>query len=117
MAFPDTPNRLEAVFVQRDTTNSRYEQINISASNAIVYLDKMEKSKLIKSTFGLQNTALRPTLVVPQPLRGHPVLFLRTQLHSLRCLCLLVQHHGHQVRLAHRIHFFCIIFGDFLYVY
>lgn len=39
MAFPDTPNRLEAVFIQRDTSNVRYDQINISGSDLIVYLD------------------------------------------------------------------------------
>jgi hypothetical protein len=48
MAFPDTPNRLEAVFIQRDTSNSRYEQINISASNAIVYLDEDGKIQVDK---------------------------------------------------------------------
>jgi hypothetical protein len=48
MAFPSTPNRLEAVFVQRDTSNSRYEQINISASNAIVYLDEDGKIQVDK---------------------------------------------------------------------
>ena len=52
MAFPDTPNRLEAVFIQRDATNSRYEQINISSSNAIVYLDESGKINVDKvSTF------------------------------------------------------------------
>jgi hypothetical protein len=39
MAFSSTPSRLEAVFVQRDTTNIRYDQINISGSDLIVYLD------------------------------------------------------------------------------
>lgn len=43
MAFDDTPKRLEAVFVQRDPANSSYEQINISASNAIVYLNEEGK--------------------------------------------------------------------------
>lgn len=40
MAFDNTPNKLEAVFIQRDKTNQYYEEINISASNAIVYLDE-----------------------------------------------------------------------------
>jgi hypothetical protein len=48
MAFPDTPHKLEAVFIQRDTTNSRYDQINISASNAIVYLDEDGKIQVDK---------------------------------------------------------------------
>ena len=39
MAFDNTPNSLEAAFVQRDSTNQYYEQINISGSNLIVYLD------------------------------------------------------------------------------
>jgi hypothetical protein len=39
MAFTDTPNRYEAVFVQRRTDNSFYEQINVSGSDIIVYLD------------------------------------------------------------------------------
>lgn len=39
MSFSDTPNRLEAVFIQRDITNSRYDQINISGSDLIIYLD------------------------------------------------------------------------------
>lgn len=39
MSFPSTPNRLEAVFVQRNTGNTRYDQINISGSDLIVYLD------------------------------------------------------------------------------
>lgn len=39
MAFPDTPNKLEAVFVQRNASNVRYDQINISGSDLIVYLD------------------------------------------------------------------------------
>lgn len=43
MAFSDTPNRLEAVFIQRDTSNSRYDQINISGSDLIVYLDSTGK--------------------------------------------------------------------------
>lgn len=37
MSFSDTPNRLEAVFIQRDETNVRYDQINISGSNLIIF--------------------------------------------------------------------------------
>jgi hypothetical protein len=40
MSFDNTPSRLEAVFFQRDKTNQYYEEINISASNAVVYLDE-----------------------------------------------------------------------------
>jgi len=40
MAFDNTPNRLDAAFVQRDQSNQYYEQINISGSNLIVYLDE-----------------------------------------------------------------------------
>ena len=43
MAFDDIPKRLEAVFVQRTEANDYYEQINISASNAIVYLYEQGK--------------------------------------------------------------------------
>lgn len=43
MSFSDTPNKLEAVFVQRNTTNVRYDQINISGSDLIVYLDENGK--------------------------------------------------------------------------
>jgi hypothetical protein len=43
MAFNDTPNKLEAVFVQRTPQNNYYEQINISASDAIVYLNSQGK--------------------------------------------------------------------------
>lgn len=39
MAFTDTPNKLEAVFVQRKVDNLYYEQINVSGSDLIVYLD------------------------------------------------------------------------------
>jgi hypothetical protein len=41
--FDSTPNRLDAVFVQRTPGNEHYEQINISASNAIVYLNEEGK--------------------------------------------------------------------------
>ena len=37
MALNDTPNRLESAFIQRDTTNSYYDQINISGSDLIIY--------------------------------------------------------------------------------
>jgi len=40
MAFIPQVNSKDAVFVQRDDNNSKYEQINISASDAIVYLDE-----------------------------------------------------------------------------
>lgn len=40
MAFPDTPNKLEAVFVQRNASNIRYDQINISGSDLVVYIDE-----------------------------------------------------------------------------
>lgn len=43
MAFNDIPNKLDAVFVQRNEANEFYEQINISASNAIVYLNEQGK--------------------------------------------------------------------------
>lgn len=43
MSFSDTPNRLEAVYVQRDTTNVRYDQINVSGSDMIVYLNELGK--------------------------------------------------------------------------
>jgi hypothetical protein len=43
MPFNDTPTRLEAVFVQRDDLNRYYEQINISGSNLIVYLNEEGK--------------------------------------------------------------------------
>lgn len=36
---PLLPSRLEAVFVQRDDHNNFFEQINVSGSNLIVYLD------------------------------------------------------------------------------
>lgn len=44
MAFDDKPNKLDAVFIQRTPENEYYEQINISASDAIVYLN--EKGKI-----------------------------------------------------------------------
>lgn len=40
MAFDNTPNRLDAAFIQRDRSNQYYEQINISGSDLIVYLDE-----------------------------------------------------------------------------
>ncbi len=40
MAFDNTPNRLDAAFIQRDRFNQYYEQINISGSNLIIYLDE-----------------------------------------------------------------------------
>lgn len=40
MAFTPQVNSKDAVFVQRSDNNTKYEQINISASNAIVYLDE-----------------------------------------------------------------------------
>ena len=40
MAFDNTPNKLDAAFVQRDHSNQYYEQINISGSNLVVYLDE-----------------------------------------------------------------------------
>lgn len=43
MSFNDTPNKLDAVFVQRNDKNQYYEQINISASDAIVYLNEEGK--------------------------------------------------------------------------
>lgn len=48
--FADNPNRLEAVFVQRDTNNSRYDQINISGSDLIVYLDENGKINADKAS-------------------------------------------------------------------
>lgn len=35
-----TVNKLDVVFFQRDSVNTQYEQVNISGSNAIFYLDK-----------------------------------------------------------------------------
>lgn len=63
MAFPDNPNRLEAVFVQRDTNNTRYDQINISGSDLIVYLDENGKINADKvSTFASKyNIGTGPT--------------------------------------------------------
>jgi hypothetical protein len=43
MAFDTSPSRLEAAFIQRDTTNSWYEQINITGSDLIIYLDENGK--------------------------------------------------------------------------
>jgi hypothetical protein len=40
MAFDTPPSRLESAFIQRDTTNSYYEQINISGSDLVIYHDK-----------------------------------------------------------------------------
>jgi hypothetical protein len=40
MAFDDITNKLDAVFVQRTGENEYYEQINISGSNSIVYLNE-----------------------------------------------------------------------------
>jgi hypothetical protein len=40
MAFDDSKNKLDAVFVQRTGENEYYEQINISGSNSIVYLNE-----------------------------------------------------------------------------
>lgn len=37
MALDDTPNKLESVWIQRNTENQYYEQINISGSDLIVY--------------------------------------------------------------------------------
>lgn len=37
MAFNENPNRLESAFAQRDTTNTYYEQVNISGSDLIIY--------------------------------------------------------------------------------
>lgn len=56
--FPDTPNRLEAVFVQRDANNIRYDQINISGSDLIIYLDSAgrinaDKISVWAATYGL----------------------------------------------------------------
>jgi sensor domain CHASE-containing protein len=35
-----TVNKLDVVFFQRDSGNTQYEQVNISGSNAIFYLDR-----------------------------------------------------------------------------
>jgi hypothetical protein len=56
--FDDTPNRLEAVFFQRDSANQYYEQINISGSDLIVYLDSdgritADKVGVFASKYGL----------------------------------------------------------------
>ena len=40
MSFDNSPNKLEAAFIQRNETNQYYEEINISASNAVIYLDE-----------------------------------------------------------------------------
>ena len=40
MAFTPQVNPKDAVFVQRSDTNTKYEQINISGSDAIIYLDE-----------------------------------------------------------------------------
>lgn len=40
MPYDNTPNRLEAAFVQRDKTNQYYEQVNISGSNLVIYIDE-----------------------------------------------------------------------------
>src|ERR1039458_8704669 len=37
--FDNTPSRLESAFVQRDTTNGWYAQVNISGSDIIFYHD------------------------------------------------------------------------------
>lgn len=37
MSFDTTPSQLESVHIQRDSTNSFYEQINISGSDLIIY--------------------------------------------------------------------------------
>ena len=39
MSFDNTPNALESAHVQRDKTNSYYEQVNISGSDLIIYHD------------------------------------------------------------------------------
>ena len=40
MAFDNSPSKLEAAFVQRNETNQYYEQINISGSSLVVYMDE-----------------------------------------------------------------------------
>jgi len=39
MAFTDTPNKLESAFIQRNASNTVYEQVNVSGSNLIFYHD------------------------------------------------------------------------------
>ena len=40
MAFSDIPNKLESVFIQRNSDNAYYHQINISGSDLIIYHDE-----------------------------------------------------------------------------
>ena len=40
MSYDNTPNRLESAFIQRDNTNTYYEQVNLSGSNLVIYHDE-----------------------------------------------------------------------------
>lgn len=40
MAFDNSPSRLESAHVQRDKTNSYYEQVNITGSDLVIYHDE-----------------------------------------------------------------------------
>lgn len=61
MAFDDIPNKLDAVFVQRDDNNQYYEQINISGSDSIVYLNSdgkidVDRISVFATKYGLGNS-------------------------------------------------------------
>jgi hypothetical protein len=43
MSYDNTPNRLESAFVQRETGNQYYEQVNISGSDLVIYHDSTGK--------------------------------------------------------------------------
>lgn len=63
MALNDTPNKLESVWVQRNTGNQFYEQINISGSDLIVYHDEngvlqADKIPVFLAKYGAGGTAL-----------------------------------------------------------
>lgn len=65
--FPSEPNRLEAVFVQRNSGNTHYDQINISGSDTIVYLDgsgriNADKISVWANNYGLGNTTPSTTI-------------------------------------------------------
>ncbi len=49
MSFSDTPQKLEAVLIQRNESNTYYEQINVSGSNMLSYFD--EHGKVNVDTF------------------------------------------------------------------